>query len=117
MFADIKKLICNRKAAAWAVVIVVAAAPAVVASIMQRFSVQGPVLVVYGPNIMELGSGKEGDVLTGTIVLHNRGNAPLVYRLRTGCACAKLTPASGEIAPQDSLEISLGLRLRTEGRD
>jgi hypothetical protein len=117
MTTAISKIGTNRKTIAWAMIAVVAAIPAGFTMILQSQRIQGPALVIYGPTIYDLGSGKVGDVLTGDVILHNRGSSPLVYQLRTGCSCLKLTPNNGEIAPQDSLEISLGLRLRTEGRD
>lgn len=117
MLHRFKRLTPSRAASTWIMVVLLAAIPATTASVLQPSPVERPVLVIYGPSTHDLGSGKPGEVLAGQLVLSNRGTSLLEYNLRTSCSCAKLNPAHGQIAPQDSVEINLGLRLRTEGRD
>jgi hypothetical protein len=64
-----------------------------------------------------LGEGKLGEILSGSFRLRNVGTEPLTFTIRAGCDCASLSPREGIIPPGEIQEVSVGVRLRYEGKD
>lgn len=52
----------------------------------------GPHLELPGPDPIDLGEGKVGQVLTSSFVIRNRGSAALDFQLQAHCTCTELWP-------------------------
>jgi hypothetical protein len=76
----------------------------------------GPKLDRWATPALILGEGKQNEILTGSFSIRNIGTEPLTFRLDGSCACAELNPKEGEVAPGEVQDITIGVRLREEGR-
>lgn len=75
----------------------------------------GPHLEKWASAARDLGEGKPGEVLSGSFLLRNTGTEPLAFHIVAICACARLEPREGSVAPGESVEVVAGVRLRHEG--
>lgn len=64
-----------------------------------------------------LGEGKEGQIVDGSFLLRNEGDAPLTFRLDASCGCSDLSPKTGTIGPKTSQTIRVGIRLDSPGTE
>jgi hypothetical protein len=64
----------------------------------------------------DLGQGKPGEVLEGTLRLRNIGSELLLFEFDPNCGCTHIRPSQGEIEPGEALEVHVGIRLR-KGRN
>jgi len=60
---------------------------------------------------LDLGAGKPGELLRGTLYLCNTGTVPLEFSITHSCGCSELDPKSGTIAPGEQQAIAVGVTL------
>jgi hypothetical protein len=75
---------------------------------------KGPLLNLQA-SVLDLGEGKPGELLSGTLDIRNEGTDDLTFNIMAGCACAQLEPKEGTVPPGASLPIRVGVRLRQLG--
>jgi hypothetical protein len=76
-----------------------------------------PPRLVLSASTVDLGHGKPGEVLTGTIRIANAGGTPLhVEKVELGCGCATADPPPGEVPPDGTATLTVRVRLKAEGR-
>jgi hypothetical protein len=66
---------------------------------------------------LDLGTGKPGEILEGTIPIRNTGDRPLHFEITASCRCSNLEPAKGVVPPRQTLRVRLGVKLESYGRD
>lgn len=64
----------------------------------------------------DLGSGRLGEVLTGSVPIRNPGAAPLRFTIQPSCSCSKIAPAGGTVPPGHVQEVRVEVRLKEYGR-
>lgn len=62
---------------------------------------------------LSLGSGEPDQELTGSFKIRNDGGAPLEFNLKPGCGCTSCSPVEGTIAPDETAEIDVAIKLES----
>lgn len=70
-----------------------------------------PELVLPAHHVINIGSGTPGEVVHGSFLLKNRGNAPLVFKIIRSCGCTELSPSSGTLLPNSDINIRVAVKL------
>ncbi len=97
-----------------ALFLIVAGLAAVVARYtFARRGIAVPVLVLPR-SALDLGSGKAGEIRDGVFHVENRGAAPLAVSFSPSCGCSELRPRVASIAPNEVLDVRVGIRLSEE---
>ncbi len=66
------------------------------------------------PFMLDLGTGKLGDIRDGVFQVRNRGTAPLAISFQPSCGCSDLRPRVASIPPGEVLDVHVGIRLVEE---
>lgn len=75
----------------------------------------GPRLATFDCAQIYLGEGEPGAVVTGSWALTNAGRADLKFEVFSACDCGDISPAQGRIAPSETQNIHLSIKLGKRG--